>query len=368
MPATSIPAAPIDFGPVDCGASGGTQAVAFTNTGTASLHYRATVSAGGPFSLKGGTSDGSVSGDVAPGAQANVTVVAGVVPTTSAAGAVIMGTLSVTTNATGAESTQIAVSVTAQGGACTLNCGSFAKCSPTNASPYCANTQTDNANCGACGHACGSGEVCDAGVCTLACGALSTCTPDERAHRIAPTSRPTTPTAAPAATRARPARSAAPARARSPAAGCRPAARATPRPIARTCRPTAPTAAPAATSAPPGSHACRAPARPPARPARSVRRHLHEHRIRPEQLRRLRTTCAFPQGSAACLGGNCVLAVAAPDTWTATTTHDGCEVNKSTNAANCGACGAACALGETCNARRLHGEPVSRAARLLEHG
>ncbi len=176
-PATTIPTGPIDFGPIDCGSAGGTKTLSFANTGTALLHYRASIDAGGVFSVQGALSDGSVSGNVSPGGSATVTVVAGVVPTTSASGAVLQGVLSVTTNAAGADNTPIAITMTAQGNTCTLTCGSFAKCTPTNASPYCANTATDNANCGTCGNSCGAGEVCTGGVCSLTCGALSKCSP-----------------------------------------------------------------------------------------------------------------------------------------------------------------------------------------------
>jgi hypothetical protein len=177
LPATTIPTSPIDFQLVDCGAAGGTRPLTFSNTGTASLHYRASIALGGLFSLQGALSDGSVSGDVSPGASATLTVTAGVVPTTSAAGAVLQGVLSVTTNAAGADNTQVPITMTAQGSTCTLTCGSFAKCTPSNASPYCANTATDNSNCGTCGTACGVGEVCTGGVCSLTCGALTKCSP-----------------------------------------------------------------------------------------------------------------------------------------------------------------------------------------------
>jgi len=45
--------------------------------------------------------------------------------------------------------------------------------------PYCANFQTDNANCGACGVTCSSGEQCVNGACSTTCGPPNTeCTPD----------------------------------------------------------------------------------------------------------------------------------------------------------------------------------------------
>jgi hypothetical protein len=41
-------------------------------------------------------------------------------------------------------------------------------------SPYCANTGTDNADCGTCGHACASGLSCVSGVCTASCSPSET--------------------------------------------------------------------------------------------------------------------------------------------------------------------------------------------------
>ena len=151
--------------------------LSFTNTGTATLHYRASIDLGGTFSLQGAAADGSLTGDLVPSSSAHLTVVAGIIPTTSAAGAVLTGALTITTNAAGADNKQIAIAMTAQGSTCTLTCGAFAKCTPSNASPYCANTATDNINCGACGHACGTGEVCSNGSCALTCGALTKCSP-----------------------------------------------------------------------------------------------------------------------------------------------------------------------------------------------
>ena len=40
---------------------------------------------------------------------------------------------------------------------------------------FCANLQTDRANCGACGHACASEQTCNSGVCTSSSGG---CVPD----------------------------------------------------------------------------------------------------------------------------------------------------------------------------------------------
>jgi hypothetical protein len=53
-----------------------------------------------------------------------------------------------------------------------VNCGSSASCagSSTMCGSTCADTTTDNANCGACGTACSSGEVCTAGKCAASCG------------------------------------------------------------------------------------------------------------------------------------------------------------------------------------------------------
>jgi hypothetical protein len=184
---TSIPTTPIDFGSVDCGAAGGTLPFSFTNTGTAPLHYRASIDLGGTFSLQGAVADGSVTADLAPGSSAHLTIVAGIIPTTSAAGAVLTGALTVTTNAAGADNKQIAIVMTAQGSTCTLTCGAFTKCTPSNASPYCANTATDNINCGACGHTCGTGEVCTNGACALTCGALTKCSPSTGAPYCANT-------------------------------------------------------------------------------------------------------------------------------------------------------------------------------------
>ncbi len=178
-PQTTIPTAAIDFGAVPCGSAGGGMPLEFMNTGTASLHYRAVIAPGGIYALMGAGADGSVSADVAPNASAMLVIVAGTIGTTTASGASFPGSLAIVTNAAGAASVQIPLEMSSEGATCTLDCTGFTKCTPTSTSsaPYCANTGTDNANCGACGHACGTGEVCSGSACALSCGALTTCTP-----------------------------------------------------------------------------------------------------------------------------------------------------------------------------------------------
>jgi hypothetical protein len=74
------------------------------------------------------------------------------------------------------------------GGTCANACGgddagTDTLCTPDSGVPYCANTKTDNANCGACGVTCGSGQVCQNGACANGCasqdgGVQTLCTPD----------------------------------------------------------------------------------------------------------------------------------------------------------------------------------------------
>jgi hypothetical protein len=52
-------------------------------------------------------------------------------------------------------------------------------CPGDGGAPFCANTATDNANCGACGKTCGLLEVCIAGKCSSDCLMSQTlCIPD----------------------------------------------------------------------------------------------------------------------------------------------------------------------------------------------
>lgn len=51
-------------------------------------------------------------------------------------------------------------------GKCSASCGALTKCGQV-----CVDTQTDAANCGACGNTCSLGQTCEAGAC--ACGSAS---------------------------------------------------------------------------------------------------------------------------------------------------------------------------------------------------
>jgi|GEM_PF-5421019 len=84
----------------------------------------------------------------------------------------------------GACGTKCAAGEVCSAGKCTLSCGSgLATCTGGGdagvgdggtTGPYCANTQTDRGNCGACGTKCGVGEICEAGACKLSCGGGTT--------------------------------------------------------------------------------------------------------------------------------------------------------------------------------------------------
>ena len=83
-------------------------------------------------------------------------------------------------------------------GTCANSCGgddagTDTLCTPDGGTPYCANTKTDNANCGGCGITCGNGKVCQNGACANDCassdgGVETLCTPDAGAPYCANTS------------------------------------------------------------------------------------------------------------------------------------------------------------------------------------
>jgi len=403
VPATIIPTATIDFGPVACGSAGGGMPLQFTNTGTGSLHYRAVIAPGGIYSLMGAGADGSVSADVAAGGSASLTIVAGTISTTTASGATFPGSLAIVTNASGAESVQIPLAMSAQGATCTLTCGSFTKCVPTStsAAPYCANTSTDNSNCGTCGHACGAGEVCTGGTCALTCGAISTCTPTSGTPYCANTNTDNSDCGAcghacdpgeactsgacvltcgvltkctPASTLGAPyCANETTDSANCGACGhvcgtgeiCASGACVLSCGALTKCTPTSTSAAPycANTSTDNSDcgtcgHACGAGqacvggacANTCSSTQTLCDGACTSTAYDPSNCGTCDHVCSFPNGAAACAGGACALA-------SCTTGFadcdrdpaDGCEVNKNTDAANCGACGFACALGETCH-------------------
>ncbi|HVV50603.1 MAG TPA: LamG-like jellyroll fold domain-containing protein, partial [Polyangia bacterium] len=395
-PATTIPAGPGDYGLVDCGAAGGSQTFSFTNSGTATLHYRAAIAPGGYFSLQGAAADGSVSGDVAPSGMATLTILAGVVPTTSASGAVLVGSMTVSTNAAGADNAQVGLQMTASGSTCTLTCGSFTKCTPSNASPYCANTATDNANCGTCGNACGTGEVCQGGACALTCGALTKCTPSSGAPYCANTDTDSAncgtcgnacgtgqvcqggvcTLSCGALTKCSPS-SGVPycANTDTDNANCGTCGNACA--AGQVCQGgTCTITCGALTTCTPSSgspycanlgtdnancgtcgNACAAGqsctsgvCQTTCSGSETVCGGLCTNTaFDPSNCGTCGTTCSFPQGSAACSGGACFLTSCSAGY--ADCNHqqaDGCESNTNTDAANCGGCGKACALGETC--------------------
>ena len=68
------------------------------------------------------------------------------------------------------------------GGKCVIQCGGVdggpeVFCTPDGGTAYCANTQTDQANCGSCGNVCPQGQVCSGGTCACAPG-LTQCPGD----------------------------------------------------------------------------------------------------------------------------------------------------------------------------------------------
>ncbi len=84
----------------------------------------------------------------------------------------------------GACGTKCSASEVCSAGKCGTTCaGGQTLCGGDGGASYCANTQSDNANCGGCGTTCGTGQVCQQGVCSNACaasdgGVQTLCAPD----------------------------------------------------------------------------------------------------------------------------------------------------------------------------------------------
>ena len=190
------------------------------------------------------------------------------------------------------------------GGICTLTCGALTKCTPSTAAPYCANTTTDNANCGTCGNACAAGQVCSGGACTLTCGSLTKCTPSVGAPYCANTST-----------------------ANADCGTCGNACGAGQTCMSGTCK------ANCSASQTVCSGQCTNTA------------------FDPANCNTCGHGCSFAHGSAACLAGGCFLAACDAGFLNCNgQPADGCEIDKNTSAVHCGVCGNTCALGETCNA------------------
>ena len=395
-PMTTIPTTAIDFGSVACGSAGGGMPLVIANSGTASLHYRAVIAPGGIYSLMGAGADGSVSGDVAPSTSASLIIVAGTISTTTASGASFPGSLAIVTNAAGADDVQIALKMSALGATCTLDCSAFSKCTPATGAPYCANTATDNSNCGVCGHVCNSGEVCNGGACAVTCDAITTCTPTGGTPYCANTSTDNADCGTcghacgageacsggsciltcGALTKCAPT-SGAPYCANTDTDGANCGACGHVCGTGETCGGgTCALSCGALTKCTPTSgapycantstdnddcgvcgHACgagQACLMGICQNTCSASEQLCDGACTstaydPNNCGACGQSCAFPNGAAACASGTCALAsctagFADCDRDSST----GCEVNKNTDAANCGACGFACALGETC--------------------
>jgi hypothetical protein len=73
-------------------------------------------------------------------------------------------------------------------GSCATHCASGQQVCTTDGGSYCASTDTDNDNCGVCGQSCAAGQVCSGGACSATCGSSQTlCSPDGGAPYCAST-------------------------------------------------------------------------------------------------------------------------------------------------------------------------------------
>ncbi len=190
------------------------------------------------------------------------------------------------------------------GGHCIVTCGALTTCTPDGGAPYCANTNTDNANCGTCGSTCPSGYVCGGGVCSLTCGSLTTCIPDGGVAN----------------------------------AYC--ANTSTDQSNCGTCG----TVCAAGQAC--GSGSCTATCGPGEKVCGNS---CTNTTFDPANCGSCGNACTYPNASGACSSNTCSLA--ACSTGYGDCNHiaaDGCESNSQTDANNCGACGNRCALGESC--------------------
>jgi hypothetical protein len=82
-------------------------------------------------------------------------------------------------NNCGACGTACASNQVCASGSCGASCSAGQEVCTTDGGSYCANTNADNANCGTCGTTCSSGQVCSSGNCATSCEASQNlCAPD----------------------------------------------------------------------------------------------------------------------------------------------------------------------------------------------
>jgi hypothetical protein len=190
------------------------------------------------------------------------------------------------------------------GGTCHTTCGTQATCLPDGGAPYCADTTTDNANCGTCGNVCPSGTVCSGSSCGLTCGSLTMCTPDAGAAYCANTMTDN--------------------------ANCGTCGNVCPGGDAcmgGMCQASCPT----------GDVACSGV--------------CTNTQFDPGNCGGCNNACTYAHGNGACASSSCILAsCTAPYKDCDDNPGNGCETNVGgSDTLNCGACGHACGLGETCN-------------------
>jgi hypothetical protein len=113
----SFPTGTLDFGLIDCGGRPtADQTYSFTNTGSSSITYSASVGSSTLFAIQGLSA-----GVVDPGDTGTITIAGLTVPATSTAGTPLTGTLTLTTDVPGYTTVTVPLQVTPQGGSFTVS-------------------------------------------------------------------------------------------------------------------------------------------------------------------------------------------------------------------------------------------------------